>query len=391
MEKIFKVSEFNEFVDTYLNKVGEIVVEGEISQININQGKWLFLTIKDEHSSVEAFGVLNNIKNYSLLEEGMLVHLYGIPRLYQKTGRFSINTIQILFAGEGALKVTFEKLKNQLESEGLFDERRKRKLPLFPQKVGLITAKNSQAYFDFVKVLTARMGGIKIFFYPVQVQGRESAKTIVKAFEFFNQKFEDLDTVVLIRGGGSLEDLQSFNTEEVARAIYTSKFPVVCGVGHEKDISIADMVCDLRASTPSNSAELIAAQKDYILSKITSNFNYLYSTLTNLKDQKKHEINRNIMVLEKSLSEKSERIKTGVNKFLFQIEKFEMSVKHKISLVEENLRLLNSLDYKNVLKRGFSVTYTFEGKVLKNVKNALLNSTITTELLDGKIKSRVTK
>ncbi|MFH1565935.1 MAG: exodeoxyribonuclease VII large subunit [bacterium] len=391
MEKIFKVSEFNEFVDTYLNKVGEIVVEGEISQININQGKWLFLTIKDEHSSVEAFGVLNNIKNHSLLEEGMLVHLYGIPRLYQKTGRFSINTIQILFAGEGALKVSFEKLKNQLESEGLFDERRKRKLPLFPQKVGLITAKNSQAYFDFVKVLTARMGGIKIFFYPVQVQGRESAKTIVKAFEFFNQKFDDLDAVVLTRGGGSLEDLQSFNTEEVARAIYTSKFPVVCGVGHEKDISIADMVCDLRASTPSNSAELIAAQKDYILSKITSNFNYLYSTLTNLKDQKKYEINRNIMVLEKSLSEKSERIKTGVNKFLFQIEKFEMSVKHKISLVKENLRLLNSLDYKNVLKRGFSVTYTFEGKVLKSIENATLNSTITTELLDGKIKSRVTK
>ena len=165
MEKIFKVSEFNEFINVYLNQVGEITVEGEISQINISQGKWLFMTIKDESSSVEVFGILNTLPNYNLLEEGMLVHIYGVPRLYQKTGRFSISATQIMLAGEGSLKTAFEKLKSRLEKEGLFEKTRKRPLPMFPQKIGLITAKNSQAYYDFIKVLKARMGGIKIYFY----------------------------------------------------------------------------------------------------------------------------------------------------------------------------------------------------------------------------------
>ncbi|MBU1017122.1 exodeoxyribonuclease VII large subunit [Patescibacteria group bacterium] len=391
MEKIFKVSEFNEFINVYLNQVGEITVEGEISQINISQGKWLFMTIKDESSSVEVFGILNTLPNYNLLEEGMLVHIYGVPRLYQKTGRFSISATQIMLAGEGSLKIAFEKLKSSLEKEGLFEESRKRVLPMFPQKIGLITAKNSQAYYDFIKVLKARMGGIKIYFYPVSVQGRESANSITGAFDYFNSNFKDLDAVILTRGGGSLEDLQSFNTEEVARAIFSSKFPVVCGVGHEKDVSIADMVCDLRASTPSNSAELIAEQKEYVLSKITANFNYLYNTLNNLKEEKKHNVQKNIMLLESSLITKAEKIRAKMKDFRFQFEKFGMSVEYKISQVDENLRLLRSLDYKNVLRRGFSITYNQEGNILKRVGDALPNSTITTELLDGRIISEILK
>jgi len=389
MEKIFKVSEFNEFINIYLNEVGEITVEGEISQINISQGKWLFATIKDENSSVEVFGVLNNLPNYNLLEEGMLVHIYGVPRLYQKTGRFSISALQIMPAGEGSLKIAFEKLKNNLEKEGLFDESRKRPVPKFPQKIGLITAKDSQAYHDFMKVLKARMGGIKIFFYPVSVQGRESAKSIVKAFDFFNQNFKDLDLLVLTRGGGSLEDLQSFNTEEVARSIYASKFPVVCGVGHEKDISIADLVCDLRASTPSNAAELIARQRESILSKIDSDFNYLYTILNGLKEDKKHNVQRNIMILETSLYSKTEKIQNRIKDFSFQMEKFEMRIKNNLSHMDEILRLLKNLDYKNILKRGFSITYGKDGKIVKESKDALKNSIITTTLFDGKIISKV--
>jgi len=389
MEKIFKVSEFNEFINVYLSSVGEVVVEGEISQINVSQGKWLFITIKDENSSVEVFGVADTLPNHSLLEEGMLVHIYGIPRLYQKTGRFSISAVQIVPAGEGALKISFEKLKAKLEKEGFFSESRKRPLPMFPQRIGLITAKNSQAYYDFIKVLKNRMGGIKIFFHPVSVQGRDSSISIIKAFDYFNSNFKDLDLLVLARGGGSLEDLQSFNTEEVARAIYASKFPVVCGVGHEKDVSIADMVCDLRASTPSNAAELIAEQKDYVMSKIAANFTYLYNVLNNLKDEKKHTVQKNVMLLENSLLAKEEKIRAKIKELSFQFEKFKLAVKHNISQVDDNLRLLRSLDYKNVLKRGFSITRTQEGDILKSAADALTNSIITTILFDGKITSRV--
>lgn len=389
MEKIFTVSEFNEFINVYLNQVGEVALEGEISQINISQGKWLFMTVKDENSSVEVFGVLSSLPNYSFLEEGMLVHIYGIPRLYQKTGRFSISALQILPAGEGSLKIALEKLKDKLEKEGLFDESRKRSLPMFPQKIGLITAKNSQAYHDFIKVLKARTGGIKIFFYPVQVQGRESAKSIVEAFDFFNNNFADLDLLVLCRGGGSLEDLQSFNTEETARAIYASKFPVVCGIGHEKDISIADMVCDLRASTPSNAAELIATQKDYVLSKVSSNFNFMYMILNSLKNQKINTIHKNIMLLEKALNSKADDIKALISKLNFKFEKFGLSIKYTLSKAGEFERLFQSLDYKNVLKRGFSITYNQEGQIVRGVDNIKLNSKITTSLYDGKIISLV--
>ncbi len=389
MEKIFKVSEFNEFINIYLNKVGEVVVEGEISQINISQGKWLFLTIKDKDSSVEVFSVLNTISNYDLLEEGMLVHIYGIPRLYQKTGRFSISAYQILPAGEGSLKIAFEKLKLKLEEEGLFSEARKRPLPLFPQQIGLITAKNSQAYHDFIKVLTARMGGIKIYFYPVSVQGKGSVTGIVKAFEYFNSSKLNLDLIAVVRGGGSLEDLQSFNTQEVARAIYASKFPVVCGVGHEKDISISDMVCDLRASTPSNAAELIVEQKEYALTKVAGNFDYLYNYLNSLVLEKRNFVLRCVSTLELTLSLKIRGIATLTHLFRSQFYNFEVLVKNRFSQTEQLTRFLKSLDYKNVLKRGFSITYNEFGKVVKFAKDAPPKTEVTTTLFDGKIVSVV--
>ena len=134
-EKIFQVSEFNEFISIYLGKVGEIVVEGEITKCEVNNGKWLFVIIKDKESSVEVFGVTFQISGYSVLEPGMLVHVYGIPNLYPKTGKFSIRANQIVPAGEGALKLAFEKLKNKLDKEGLFDEQRKRTIPEFPEQI----------------------------------------------------------------------------------------------------------------------------------------------------------------------------------------------------------------------------------------------------------------
>ena len=267
-EKIFQVSEFNDFVSTYLEQIGEVVIEGEISEVKISQGKWLFATIKDKESNVDIFGLAFKLSGCDLLEVGMLVHVYGVPRLYKKTGRFSVFVNQIVPAGEGALRLALEKLKSKLEKEGLFDTARKRLLPIFPENIGLITAKGSDAYNDFVKVLKDRMGGLKIQFCPVSVQGKDATGTIISAFGYLNKHHPELDLIVLTRGGGSLEDLQPFNDEGMARAIFSSKIPVVSAVGHEANISVADLVADVRASTPTDAGEQIVRDRVDVVKEI---------------------------------------------------------------------------------------------------------------------------
>lgn len=410
-EKIFQVSEFNEFVSAYLQQVGEIIIEGEISEIKISQSKWLFVTIKDKESSVDVFGLAFKLSGSDLLEAGMLVHVYGIPRLYKKTGRFSVIANQIVPAGEGALKVAFDKLKDKLEKEGLFDTARKRVLPTFPENIGLITAKGSRAYSDFVKVVGNRMGGLKIQFYPVSVQGRESKSTIISAFEYLNRHFTDLDVIVLTRGGGTLEDLQSFNDEEVARAIFSSKIPVVTAIGHEEDVSIADLVADFRASTPSNAAELIV--RDRV--EITKEVNFLTKNIEDSMMAMIREKNRFIMekvnILEDAIQKEISKLHGLITKFSSQIFNFSKDIsasKVKTDNYRRNLnnfvetwlverkhllasltRLLKSLDFKKVLKRGFSITFDKGGTVIKSTSEVKNGEEIATMLYNGKIGSIV--
>lgn len=410
-EKIFQVSEFNEFINIYLGKVGEVVIEGEITECKINQNKWLFITIKDKTSSVEVFGVTFQISGYRVLEPGMLVHVYGSPSLYLKAGKFSVHAKQIVPAGEGALKLAFEKLKEMLKKEGLFDEQRKRIIPEFPERIGLITAKDSKAYGDFIKLLGNRMGGLKIFFYPVNVQGKNSARSIVGAFNYFNNKHLDLNAIVIIRGGGSLEDLQSFNDEKVARAIFSSKIPVICGVGHEDDLTISDLVSDRRASTPSNAAELLVRNRSDVLFKIKHNNQTIYDKLISLLNDDNNTIRKCVHSLENAINYQTSIIRSAISTFIKNFSLF----KHEIIDLEQNLhvvkerilngsnfwlkqqqlrienmfRLLNSFDVQKVLKRGFSITFDNNGRVLKTIKYLNKDSHITTNLFDGKISSQV--
>lgn len=410
-EKIFQVSEFNEFINIYLGKVGDVVIEGEIVECKISQNKWLFVTIKDDASSVEVFGVIFQISGYSVLEPGMLVRVYGSPRLYPKTGKFSVYAKQIVPAGEGALKLAFEKLKEMLEKEGLFDEQRKRIIPEFPERIGLITAKDSKAYGDFIKLLSDRMGGLEIFFYPVNVQGKDSAKSIVGAFNYFNNKHIGLNAIAIIRGGGSLEDLQSFNDEDVARAIFSSKIPVICGVGHEDDQTIADLVSDRRASTPSNAAELLVKNKVDVLSEIQHNNQIIYNKLISLLSNDNNKIRKCVHCLENAINHQTSIIRSAISKFIKNFALFKQEItglgqnlrvakrrvlngsnfwlKQQQLRIENVVRLLNSFDIQKVLKRGFSMTFDDKGRVLKTIKYLGKGSHITTNLFDGKIGSQV--
>lgn len=412
-EKIFQVSEFNEYINFYLRQAGQIIVEGEISQINISKGMWIFMTIKDKDSSVDIFSVTSRISGHDLLQVGMKVHVYGTPGVYKKSGRFNISAEKIVPAGEGALRLAFERLKAKLANEGLFAEERKRTLPKFPEKIGLITAKDSRAYGDFIKVLKNRMGGIKIYFYPVNVQGKGSVESIVEAFNCFNDKYSHLDLLILIRGGGSIEDLQSFNDELVARAIFSSKIPVVCGIGHEDDETIADYVADQRASTPSNAAEIIVRDREEVIKEVNSLTKFIQTELNNIFDNQQQRLNTCVNslldIVDRKISEFHNTIGNFSNYAILYFRKISKLyrttsilegkltshvfhwIDQKRANLESTVRLLNSMDFRNVLKRGFSITRGVDGKIVRSYREAHIGDMLTTSLFDGTIESNVSK
>lgn len=410
MLKPIPVNIFNKMADIHLRDLGPVIVEGEISQIQISQGKWLFMTIKDEIASVGVFGAIFNLPGANILEAGMKVHVYGQAGLYKKTGRFNINATKIVPAGEGALRLAFEKLKQKLEEEGLFDPARKRLIPRFPERIGLITAKDSRAYGDFVKILQARIGGIKIFFYPVNVQGENSADSILKAFQYFNSQ-KNLDAVVITRGGGSLEDLISFNDERVARAIFASKYPVISAIGHEDDVALTDYVADLRASTPSNASELLSPSRSEILSELNGLTMKMNRIIENQVWEWRQAVDHQVGILDgyflKQKKYFGDLIKNISSALLVQKEKIhalqqksnvlkgkilsfsDVKMNESRSKADSLGRLLQTFDYNLTLKRGFSLTKTTDGKLLTSVSNLQKNMEIETIFHDGKAKSKI--
>jgi exodeoxyribonuclease VII large subunit len=413
MEFIFSVSEFIEAINQHFSLLGKVTVEGEISQINISQNKWLFISIKDKESTIEVFGVLENIYNYNSFEEGMKIYVTGEPRLYRRSGKFSIYAYKIEPAGEGALKIAFEKLKKKLEDEGLFEITRKRILPQYPQNIGLVTAKNSQAENDFLKVLKHRMGGIKIYYYPVSVQGENSVKQIVRAISYLNRYRKNLDLIALIRGGGSLEDLKAFNDEKVARAIFSSSIPIVSGVGHEKDVTLADLAADLRASTPSNVAELISRDRVEMIKNIDFQLRNIESLLSENTIHISYQVESWINSLSVNFASQSERL----NLFLYRIEKhltkmgqtvdnivffINLSVRQirdnylnftereKLKINSLN-RLVQNLDYRSILSRGFAIVKTENGRIIKSAVDLNIGQNIQNIFHHGATLSKIYK
>lgn len=408
---IFQVHEFNEIINQHLSSLGEVIVEGEISELQISQGKFLFMTIKDQEASVSVFAMVFKISGLNALSAGMKVHVYGIPTLYQKTGRFSLQAWKIIPAGEGALRLAYERLKAQLAAEGLFEPERKRQIIKFPERIALLTAKKARAYSDFIKVLNARIGGLKIFFYPINVQGKESVDSILQAFSYFNTHDLALDAIVITRGGGSLEDLLSFNDESVARAIFASKTPVISAIGHEEDIALTDLVADLRASTPSNAAELLVASRqelmhdlDQLTQKIETlllsqiqdlreSIDYRIEILADFYEQQVLRINQLMLKLDQSIIMSQQQIKRQKDLIKQQIHdlwiSFKQNFNYNLTHLSNLERLLINLDYRKVIKRGFSLTKNQQGKIINSIRMVKVADKIQTVLSDGQIQSKV--
>jgi exodeoxyribonuclease VII large subunit len=239
-----------------------VTITGELANFRVSKNRWVYFDLKDDDASVRFFGTVYQLPGP--LEDGMLLAVQGNPRLHPLYG-FSVNIVRVQPVGEGSIKKAAALLEAKLAAEGLFDSSRKRTLPYPPERIGLITSGESAAYRDFVKILNARWGGVQVELIDIQVQGSSAPAQIVAAIEQCNQQAEPPDVLVVTRGGGSAEDLAAFSTEQVTRAVAASRIPTLVAIGHEVDISLAELAADQRASTPSNAAELLVPDRKHVL------------------------------------------------------------------------------------------------------------------------------
>src|ERR1700681_4081994 len=256
--RAFTVTELTAKIrDLFARNFTDIWVSGEISNCHEAQSGHIYCTLKDERAQVRCVCFKNQLRTMKFRpEDGLHVTVRGSISVYESRGEYQFYVEHVEPVGLGALQLAFEQLKKRLEAEGLFDPERKKSLPVLPRCVGLITSPRGAAVRDIVQILQRRFPNLHVVLYPVRVQGEGAAGEIVQAIRYFDRK-QLADVLILARGGGSLEDLWAFNEEPVARAIVACTIPIITGIGHETDFTIADFAADIRASTPSAAAEMV--------------------------------------------------------------------------------------------------------------------------------------
>lgn len=369
------IAQFNDTVSAY-----SVSIQGEISSYKINQGKWIFFDLKDEGGTLSCF--MPAWQLHQPIQDGMQVVISGRPGLYAKTGKFSITVARVEIVGAGSLQLSFELLKKKLETEGLFAPERKRQLPPLPHHIGLIASTESAAYGDFLKILNERMGGIRISVAHTSVQGDSAVDSVLDAFQTLHTLRPLPELIVLIRGGGSLEDLQTFNTEPIARAIFSSPIPVVTGIGHERDVSIADLVADVRASTPSNAAELIVPHRRELIAGIDRATTEMYDSLLLRMDSYKRVVSRIEQwsrVAQEYIRNTQVRIDLVLQRGFNRVERVSESLNSHLAAGTATLKALHP---EHVLKRGYALVRRGE-TVIRSAKSVRTNETLTVQFHDG--------
>lgn len=311
MEKVrLSVSDFIAVCNQTLEYAYPTVeIEGEVASYKVNQGKFVFFDLKDSTGSIGCFMTVWQVR--MPIEDGMKVIIVGQPKL-TAWGKFSVTVQAIRPSGEGALKKSFDLLKEKLEKEGLFNEARKRTLPTVPSRIAVISSTQAAGYADFMKILDDRWGGLRVDVAHVQVQGMSAPDQIIRAIEYFNTSSEPPEVLVIIRGGGSADDLAAFNDERLARTIAASRIPTLVGVGHEVDTSLADMVADKRAATPSNAAQIVVPDREAIIASIWQRVASIEPKVSYLIDQYRERMHRQLEAaldgLERHIEEKRQYI-----------------------------------------------------------------------------------
>lgn len=330
-----------------------VMITGEVASFKVNQNKWVFFDLKDEESSVSCFMTLWSLR--VPLEDGMKVMVRAVPKL-TKWGKFSLTVDAIQPVGEGSLKKAYEMLKKKLTAEGLFDESKKRELPADLTRLGVISSTQAAGYADFVKILNARWGGIKIEVAHTQVQGLDAPDQIIRALNYFNERGE-VQVIAMLRGGGSADDLSCFNDEALVRAIAASRIPVITGIGHEVDESLCDLAADVRASTPSNAAEMLTRDRVVESTKVHKMMRQAEQAV--MQEIERARINNNSAVsqivkgiMDKYIGPMREANHEKITKLFDKIKdehgKMMENVRHK-------LKLLDALNPEKVLSQGYAI------------------------------------
>jgi exodeoxyribonuclease VII large subunit len=364
MLPVFSVSEFIGQINSII--LGEFTIEGEVSQYKVSQGKWIFFDLKDEQSLLSCFSTIFMLP--TPLEDGMKIRVKGYAKIHEKSGRFSFTVQSVELVGQGSLQRAYQLLKIKLEKEGLFAIERKRPLSRFPERIGIIASLDSAAFGDFKRIVNNRWGGVELITRHVAVQGETAVDDIVSAFQEFNENKILCDVLVLTRGGGSLEDLAAFNSEAVARAIYSSRIPVVVGVGHERDESLADFVADVRASTPSNAAERVVPERKEMERELIFTLEQMGQTCQHALAVWQQDVKHIQQQIVQSLADKM----TTIKRELVSAE-----------------TLFKNVDPKRILKRGFSIARTKQGVILREREQVDTGDTLVIELAKGKIQGIV--
>ncbi len=409
---VISVSDLNRSARRLLEGEFPVVyVEGEISNFTIpSSGHWYF-TLKDDQSQLRcAMFRFSNCRIRFVPRNGMQIIVRGKVSLYEGRGEFQLIAEHMEEAGDGALRRAYEKLKTDLRAEGLFDESIKKPLPQMPQHVGIITSRSGAAIHDVLAVMQRRFPAIVISILPVQVQGDASASQIADALRFANQyRDHPFDIILLTRGGGSLEDLWSFNTEVVARAVYASKIPVVSAVGHESDVSIADFVADLRAPTPSAAAELITpdvnewianlnrlgrAFSDQMISVLAGH----QGNLGHIAKRLRHP-GRRLQDLNQRLDDLEIRLKNNFRYQLGNLNLDDMGARMTAAMercmerfhakFQVLLQKLNTMSPLSTLERGYAIVSTTNGHVIKHADEVSSGDLVSARLAKGHITAEV--
>lgn len=354
MENKFSPSEFVAITNQVLdNAFSSVLIEGEVASFKVNQGKWVFFDLKDAETSVSCFMTLWNLR--MPVEDGMKVIVRARPQV-TRWGKFSLTVQTIQPVGEGSLKKSLEMLRKKLAGEGLFDLSRKRGLPAELKHIGVISSVQAAGYADFVKILNARWGGMKVTVAHTQVQGLDAPDQIIRALKYLNEQSQ-CQVIAIIRGGGSADDLACFNDEELVRAIAASKIPVITGIGHEVDESLADLAADMRASTPSNAAELLTRDRKSEIARVrqqvTSAGQTAISEINLARSAnvgKCEKIARGILnkYIEPMLRDNRNKIEQALNKI------FEVLNKN-FDAVRSKMKILEVLNPEKVLSQGYAI------------------------------------
>lgn len=392
--KPLKVSEVNQYIKRLFSSdfiLSDLKVEGEISNFKHHYSGHIYFTLKDQKSKINCVMFKSYSQKLALnVKDGDKVIVYGYISLYEKEGSYQLYATSIEKSGIGELYDAFEKLKLKLEKEGLFDPKNKKQLPCFPKKIGVVTSAVGAAVKDIITIAKRRYPGINILIYPALVQGVYSVDSICEGLRYLDNR-EDVDLIIVGRGGGSVEELFCFNDEKLARTIYSMKKPVISAIGHETDFTIADFVADLRAPTPSSAAEIVTPDSNKLMEQLNEKLNRLLKAINyKIYDNASYmKLIYNKLTYYNPLNKIRDMMQLEDNLFRRLLLSVEHRIKYDRTILENLYNTLNYLNPVSSIGRGYGIITDLDGNIITSVNSVEINKELNIMIKDGIIKVKV--